>query len=79
VAGGSTAATSNDPRISDFALARYTAAGTLDTTFGTNGLVTTTIGSAGSAINTLLIQTDGKILAFGNSGAGTTIARYLSE
>jgi uncharacterized delta-60 repeat protein len=79
VAGGSTAATSNDPRISDFALARYTAAGTLDTTFGTNGLVTTTIGSAGSAINTLLIQTNGKILAFGNSGAGTTIARYLSE
>jgi uncharacterized delta-60 repeat protein len=79
LAGGSTAATSNDPRISDFALARYTAAGTLDTTFGTNGLVTTTIGSAGSAINTLLIQTDGKILAFGNSGAGTTIARYLSE
>ena len=79
VAGGSTAATPNDPRISDFALARYTAAGTLDTTFGTNGLVTTTIGSAGSAINTLLIQTDGKILAFGNSGAGTTIARYLSK
>jgi uncharacterized delta-60 repeat protein len=79
VAGGSTAASSNDPRISDFALARYTAAGTLDTTFGANGLVTTTIGSSGSAINTLLIQTDGKILAFGNSGAGTTIARYLSE
>ena len=79
VAGGSTAATPNDQRISDFALARYTASGTLDTTFGTNGLVTTTIGSAGSAINTLLIQTNGKILAFGNSGAGTTIARYLSE
>ena len=79
VAGGSTAATPNDSRISDFALARYTASGTLDTTFGTNGLVTTTIGSAGSAINTLLIQTNGKILAFGNSGAGTTIARYLSE
>jgi uncharacterized delta-60 repeat protein len=79
VAGGSTAASSNDPRISDFALARYTAAGTLDTTFGANGLVTTTIGSSGSAINTLLIQTDGKILAFGNSSAGTTIARYLSE
>ncbi len=79
VAGGSTAATPNDPRISDFALARYTASGMLDTTFGTNGLVTTTIGSNGSAINTLLIQADGKILALGNSGAGTTIARYLSE
>jgi uncharacterized delta-60 repeat protein len=79
VAGGSTSATSNNPSVSDFALARYTASGVLDTTFGTNGLVTTTIGSAGSAINTLLIQTDGKILAFGNSGAGTTIARYLSE
>jgi hypothetical protein len=41
--------------------------------------VTTTIGTDGSAINTLLIQSDGKILAFGNSSAGATIARYLSE
>jgi len=32
-----------------------------------------------AAINTLLIQTDGKILAFGNSSEGTTIARCLSE
>ncbi|MGD0987090.1 MAG: delta-60 repeat domain-containing protein [Candidatus Sulfotelmatobacter sp.] len=79
VAGGSTAAAPNNPKNSDFALARYTASGTLDTTFGTNGLVTTTIGTDGSAINTLLIQSDGKILAFGNSSAGATIARYLSE
>lgn len=79
VAGGSTAATSDNSSDLDFALARYTASGTLDTTFGTNGLVTTAIGTKGSAINTLLIQKDGKILAFGNSSEGITIARYLSE
>jgi len=76
VAGGSSGASVS---ASDFALARYTATGTLDTTFGTNGLVTTAIGTSSSAINTLLIQTDGKILAFGNSSEGATIARYLSE
>jgi uncharacterized delta-60 repeat protein len=78
VAGGSTAATSTSTSVSDFALARYTASGTLDTTFGASGLVTTAIGSKSSAINTLLIQ-DGKILALGTSSEGTTIARYLSE
>jgi uncharacterized delta-60 repeat protein len=76
VAGGSTAVVSTP---TDFALARYTASGTLDTTFGNAGLVTTSIGSSSSAINTLLIQTDGKILAIGNSSEGATIARYLSE
>jgi uncharacterized delta-60 repeat protein len=76
VAGGSTGASVS---VSDFALSRYTASGTLDTTFGINGLVTTVIGSSSSAISTLLIQTDGKILAFGNSSEGAAIARYLSE
>lgn len=79
VAGGSTAPSSSDLSSSDFALARYTALGALDTTFGTNGLVTTEIGSEGSAISTLLIQTDGKILAFGNSSEGTSITRYLAQ
>jgi uncharacterized delta-60 repeat protein len=77
VAGGSTGAANSIS--SDFALARYTASGTLDITFGTNGRVTTAIGSEGSAINTLLIQTDGKILAFGSSSEGTSIARYRAQ
>jgi uncharacterized delta-60 repeat protein len=79
VAGGLTAPSSTSLTSSSFALARFTASGTLDTTFGTNGLVTTTIGTKGSAINTLLIQADGKILAFGNNNGETTIARYLSQ
>jgi uncharacterized delta-60 repeat protein len=79
VAGGLTGPSYASANDFEFALARFTASGRLDETFGTNGLVTTTIGSKGSAINTLLIQVDGKILAVGNSGAGATIARYLSE
>lgn len=77
VAAGLTAMNSLSP--TDFALARYTSSGMLDTTFGSGGLVTTAIGSGGASVNSLLIQTDGKIVAVGNSNSGTTIARYLPQ
>lgn len=51
----------------NFALARYTITGTLDTTFGTGGVVTTTIGSSDDVAYALVLQADGKIIA-----AGTT-------
>ena len=67
----------------DFALARYTADGSLDTSFGPggSGLVTTDFGSSLSdAAIALAIQNDGKILAAGYSTAPGTydfaLARY---
>jgi len=57
-------------------------AGSLDTTFNTNGKVTTPIGS-GSGANAIAIQTDGKIVVAGNAGNGTNtdfaLARYNTD
>ncbi|MBI4834818.1 MAG: hypothetical protein HY811_08385 [Planctomycetes bacterium] len=48
-------------------LARYTITGTLDTAFGTNGVVTTTLGTGGNddSAYDLALQDDGKILICG--------------
>ena len=67
----------------DFALARYTNAGALDTTFGTGGKVTTAIGSAGAVARAMAVQDDGKIVVAGSSrNVGDTddfaLARYTS-
>jgi uncharacterized delta-60 repeat protein len=74
---------------SDFALARYTANGQLDTTFGTNGLVTTVIGLSGSGAiaSGVAIQSDGKIVVAGDDtppqvgdpNLGFVLARYLAQ
>jgi uncharacterized delta-60 repeat protein len=75
---------------SDFALARYTPNGQLDTTFGKNGRVTTAFGTNGgnaAAVSALAIQSDGKIVAvgydnflqFGHPNNGFTLARYLAQ
>jgi uncharacterized delta-60 repeat protein len=71
---------------SGFALARYTATGQLDPTFGSAGKVTTAFGTNRAAIIALVLQSDGKIVTAGNSGGGTqslvnniAIARYLSN
>ena len=66
----------------DFALARYTAAGVLDTTFGTGGKVITPIGSGADHIRAMAVQSDGKIVVAGNSHNGTNydfaVARYTA-
>ena len=51
----------------DFALARYNAEGTLDYSFGDSGIVITSIGAIRDLGRTLAIQSDGKIIAAGNS------------
>ena len=56
-----------DGMFSDFALARYHADGRIDTSFGVNGVVTTSFGG-GAGINALAIQADGKIVAGGDTG-----------
>jgi uncharacterized delta-60 repeat protein len=51
----------------DFALSRYNSNGSLDLSFGTSGIVTTSIGSAGDVAHSVAIQTDGKIVVAGYS------------
>jgi uncharacterized delta-60 repeat protein len=50
---------------SGFALARYTADGRIDSTFGTAGKALTDVGDAGATPLSLAVQTDGKILVAG--------------
>jgi uncharacterized delta-60 repeat protein len=61
----------------DFALARLNRDGSLDTTFGVNGLVTTPLGG-NARINSVKVQSDGRIVAGGVANGGfLTLARYL--
>src|SRR6266540_3496 len=63
-----------------FALARYNANGSLDSSFGTGGKVTTGFGgSQGAWINGIALQKDGKIVAAGQGRSGTTAAFGLAR
>jgi hypothetical protein len=73
---------------SSFVLARYTTGGHLDTVFGSNGTVLTSLSQPISLVNTLLLQSDGKIVAAGNTGTpqnrgfymnNFAVARYLAQ
>jgi uncharacterized delta-60 repeat protein len=55
-----------------FALARYNANGSLDTSFGTGGKVVTAIGSSHSVGRVVALQSDGKIVMGGYSYNGAT-------
>jgi uncharacterized delta-60 repeat protein len=65
-----------------FALVRYNTNGTLDTTFDTDGKVTAAVGSIDDGIESVLVQSDGKIVAVGYSDRGTyyemAVARFDS-
>jgi len=54
-------------------LARLNSNGQLDTTFGSGGSLAT------FSVTGLLIQTDGKIVAIGSSGADLALARYFAN
>jgi uncharacterized delta-60 repeat protein len=64
----------------NFALARYNPNGTLDTTFGSSGMVTTDFAGAADFANGLALQADGKILLAGSAQVGSysdfALARY---
>jgi uncharacterized delta-60 repeat protein len=61
-----------------FALARYRVDGTLDTSFGGDGRVTTRFSSRSAAANAVAIQPNAKIVAAGVAGEGRrfALARY---
>ncbi|HEY2714303.1 MAG TPA: delta-60 repeat domain-containing protein [Chthoniobacterales bacterium] len=77
------------PFLGFYALSRYNSNGSLDTTFGNNGLVITTFNSEGAFASALALQPDGKILAAGtkyinftsddSSNTDFGIARYNSD
>jgi len=77
VAGGQ----SSRNGINQFALIRYVKDGTVDTSYGSQGLVITNFGNACN-INSIALQTDNKIVAAGNYNNGSAgdfaIARYLN-
>uniref|UniRef100_A0AAU2K1G8 Calcium-binding protein n=1 Tax=Streptomyces sp. NBC_00049 TaxID=2903617 RepID=A0AAU2K1G8_9ACTN len=63
----------------DFALTRYNTDGTLDTSFDTDGKVTTDFIGAFDQAFDLVLQADGKIVAAGGSGGDFTLARYNAD
>jgi uncharacterized delta-60 repeat protein len=70
-----------------FGMARFTASGVLDTSFGTGGTVRQVLGSAdypSSVLIALTLQSDGKIVAAGRGAGGSLpyafmLARYLDN
>ena len=71
--------------VQQFAVARYNADGTLDTSFGGTGRVVTAVGISGSNATGVALQKDGKIVVSGygvnNSGRGYDFAclRYNTD
>ncbi|MGB3527211.1 MAG: T9SS type A sorting domain-containing protein [Flavobacteriales bacterium] len=67
----------------DIALARYNADGTLDSSFGGDGKVTTDFGTYGDAGFSVAIQPDGKVVVAGKAGYGAeadfALARYNTD
>lgn len=54
-------------------LLRYNSDGTLDTSFGSNGLVISNVSSAGVGVD---VQSDGKIIVVGPGSSGAVILRF---
>ena len=73
----------NGGGIPDFAVVRYNSDGSLDTTFGTSGKVTTAVSSYSDSGHSIIIQSNGKIVVAGASFDGSNynfaIVRYNSD
>jgi uncharacterized delta-60 repeat protein len=68
------------PDHTNFAIARYTPQGMLDSTFGTNGIVVTDVATgAPDILQSMVVQPDGKIVAAGASGNNHCLVRYQSN
>jgi uncharacterized delta-60 repeat protein len=76
------AGASNNGANNEFAVARYNTDGSLDSSFDSDGKVTTTIGSNAEAYS-VAIQSDGKIVVAGNTIIGgrdkIAVARYNTD
>ena len=67
---------------SDFVVVKFNVDGTVDTTFGNSGRIVADFGS-GEVATSLVVQADGKIVAAGHTGFGSTfdfaLARWMPE
>ena len=64
----------------DFAVVRYNSNGSLDSSFGTAGKVTTAIGSSHDRARSVALQKDGKIVVAGHGGnSQIVVVRYLGD
>jgi uncharacterized delta-60 repeat protein len=67
----------------DFAVVRYNTDGSLDSSFDTDGKVTTAIGSLEDAAKSVALQSDGKIVVAGHSWSGSkynfAVVRYNTD
>ena len=59
-----------------WAMLRYNADGSIDSTFGTNGQVLTTFGALLNYPGSIAVQADGKIIASGSRNGPLILARY---
>jgi uncharacterized delta-60 repeat protein len=69
------------PSANDFAIARYNANGSLDTSFDGDGIAVAAIGSGTDVIHAMALQPDGKIVVAGRANGGVSaddfaLARY---
>ena len=67
----------------DFLLARYTATGSLDTSFGDHGTVKSDLGGGDDFAENLLVDTHGRIVLVGRAGSATildmALVRYSAD
>ena len=74
---------SNNGSNDDFALVRYNTDSSLDTSFDSDGKVTTEVGSGNDYSRSVAIQTDGKIVLAGESNNGSNkdfaLVRYNTD
>ena len=80
VASGANTATAGQDI--DFALVKYNADGSLDTSFGTGGQVITAVNTNNEIVNRMVVQDDGKIIVVGgynNGGNDSIIIRYNAD
>jgi uncharacterized delta-60 repeat protein len=75
VIAGQNLFTSGDANSLRFLLIRYTVTGSLDTSFGSGGIVQTAFAQASEATS-LVRQPDGKLVAAGGTGPDFALARY---
>ncbi len=76
VVAGETLSNGLDPSY-NFALARYNEDGSLDTTFGAGGTVTTDFGGHNDHAFAIALQPDGNIVAAGDAFPDFALARYV--
>ncbi len=74
VVGGKSPNGSNN----NFAAVRYNTNGSIDSTWGTGGIVTTDLGGTAESINAIAIQSNGRIVAAGESDAQSPSARRFA-